>query len=201
MLNFNDVKWAPILEHPGYSVSSTGEIRSEERKVMNTATSQRIIPSKIKKPFISSQGYAYVQLYQNDQKKNRAVHQLVAAAFIPNPDNKPMVNHINGDKLNNNVCNLEWSTCSENNKHAWDTGLHEKHREEQRERMIGTKFHAKSKYHNVAWDAARNKWKAVLKHNGKMILQKRFETEIEAAVFVNDFIRTHGLNRPLNIIE
>lgn len=199
MLNFNDVKWAPIQDYPGYSVSSTGIIRSEEREVMNSATTKRVILSKIKIPFISSVGYAYVQLYRKDKKVNCAVHQLVAKAFITNPDNKPMVNHIDGNKLNNNACNLEWCTCSENHKHAWNTGLQDV--EKHRDRMIGTKFNSESKYHNVAWDASRNKWKAVMKIQGKMVLQKRFDKEIDAAKCVNDFIKARGLNRPLNIVE
>lgn len=56
-------------------------------------------------------------------KKGYAVHRVIATAFIPNPDNKPIVNHIDGNKLNNAVSNLEWVTYGENWRHAWNMGL------------------------------------------------------------------------------
>lgn len=199
MLNFDHVKWASIDSHTGYEVSSTGEVRSIERIVMNSDRTTRIVKSKTK-DFMIRSGYAYVQLYQNNERTVVAVHRLVAETFIANPDNKPMVNHIDGNKLNNNVCNLEWVTCAENHQHAWANGLHEDI-EKRRERMIGTKSKSTSKYHNVTFDASRNNWKASIKSHGKMILQRRFNTEIEAALCINDFIITNGLNRPLNIIK
>lgn len=64
-------------------------------------------------------GYKYVKI----KTKEYLTHRLIATAFIDNPNNKPEVNHIDGNKDNNNVSNLEWVTHSENVKHAWDTGL------------------------------------------------------------------------------
>ena len=75
------------------------------------------------KPFYSKGGYVRVKLNYGDRSKKYMVHRLVAMAFIPNPDNKPEVNHIDGDKHNNNAENLEWVTRSENIRHAFSTGL------------------------------------------------------------------------------
>lgn len=69
--------------------------------------------------FFELGGYKSVQIFN----KNYYIHRLVAQAFIPNPENKPCVNHIDGNKKNNNVNNLEWCTYSENNRHAYQTGL------------------------------------------------------------------------------
>lgn len=68
-------------------------------------------------------GYHYVNLVYKGQKWKTKVSRLVALLFIPNPEGKPVVNHIDGDKGNDNVKNLEWVTISENTKHAFDTGL------------------------------------------------------------------------------
>ena len=68
-------------------------------------------------------GYYRVCLFKTDRRKRMKVHRLVAAAFIPNPDNLPFINHIDGNKLNNNVSNLEWCTAKHNSVHARRTGL------------------------------------------------------------------------------
>lgn len=79
----------------------------------------RLLKGRWIKPFIDSGGYFYTRL----KKQHIAIHRLVASAYIPNSDNKPQVNHKDGNKLNNNVDNLEWVTESENSQHAYDTGL------------------------------------------------------------------------------
>ena len=69
-------------------------------------------------------GYQYVMLVQQDgTHKTYRYHRLVAITFLDNPENKPTINHKNGIKTDNRVCNLEWATISENTKHAFDTGL------------------------------------------------------------------------------
>lgn len=64
-------------------------------------------------------GYFFVCAKENGRRKNLTIHRLVAEAFIPNPENKPEVNHIDGNPHNNHVSNLEWVTSSENRKHAY----------------------------------------------------------------------------------
>lgn len=102
-------KWSPIPD-THYSVSSEGHIRND-----NTG--------KVKANHISKDGYSKVELYQDGMPARKRVHRLVAEAFIPNPDGLPQVNHIDGNKLNNNVENLEWVDNSQNMIHAYKNGL------------------------------------------------------------------------------
>lgn len=76
------------------------------------------------KPALNKDGYACVSLTKDNQAKSFRVHRLVAKEFIPNPDNKPEVNHLNGKKSDNWLTNLEWCTCKENREHALKLGLH-----------------------------------------------------------------------------
>lgn len=71
---------------------------------------------------LSKSGYLFVQLYVHKKPKMVKIHRLVATTFIRNPENKPQVNHKDGDKKNNNYTNLEWSTGSENIQHSFDIG-------------------------------------------------------------------------------
>lgn len=91
-----------------YMVSTDGQIRNY---IKNTIVSQYANPA----------GYRYVELKIQNRKKSikKGVHQLVAIVFIPNPENKPTVNHKDGVKHNNNLSNLEWATYKENNEHAF----------------------------------------------------------------------------------
>ena len=99
----------------GYDVRTNGVVTSYKRYKEGRAL----------KPSLDK-GYPRVLLANKSGKKMFSVHRLVAQAFIPNPENKRTVNHINGIKDDNRVESLEWSTHSENNKHAYDTGLRPK---------------------------------------------------------------------------
>lgn len=103
-----------------YEVSNFGSIRSVDRvdEYLGRKRKGKII-TKSK----DTKGYLRVELHLDGRKKRYKVHRLVAMTFIPNKENKPQVNHIDGDKTNNYVNNLEWSTNGENNKHAYDIGL------------------------------------------------------------------------------
>lgn len=107
--------WRPIKGYDGdYLVSNLGKVKSLKYK-----------NPKILKPRKNSSGYYAVVLCKNSIKKTLYVHRLVENAFIPNPENKPEVNHLNGDKSNNQVTNLDWVTHKQNVQHGWQTGLME----------------------------------------------------------------------------
>ena len=106
-----------------YQVSNHGNVRSLDIVIKEKTGKTQTLKGLILKPRINRGGYYYIGLRKNGSKATFAIHQLVAQAFIPNPKNKRTVNHIDGDKLNNNVTNLEWATYSENLEHAYKTGL------------------------------------------------------------------------------
>lgn len=204
MLNFNNVIWKPIQGYENlYEVSNTGLIKSLERLVPNTHCSVRLVKEKLLKGRpTKTVDYLYVLLYKNNMGTRFSIHRLVAQTFLLNPLNKAQVNHKDGNKINNHESNLEWVTVSENHQHAWDTGLCDCNRQKSYERMLGTKHTTTSNYHNVSRDNTRNKWIGFIKHNGKIHFNKRFDNEIDAAMYVNTLIDKMGLtDRPKNIIK
>lgn len=107
-------QWKPIEGYPDYRISNFGRVISLKRDI-----------PRLLKPSTDRYGYLKVTLTENSKHDpNCKIHRLVAAAFIQNPENKPDLNHKDGNKANNHVSNLEWCTRSENTKHAIRTGLH-----------------------------------------------------------------------------
>jgi hypothetical protein len=115
--------WKDIKGYEGYyQISNLGRVKSLAKTIFCKNNRNKKVAEIILKPSISANGYPGVTLCTGKYKRF-SVHRLVAISFIPNPENKPTVNHINGVKYDNRVENLEWATYIENNRHAFDTGL------------------------------------------------------------------------------
>lgn len=125
---FGDTReeWRPIQGYEGlYEVSNLGRIRRLEM-VVNGAKGWRTYPGGIRRSVALDTGYLAVNLSALGKCRQHLIHVLVARAFIPNPDQKPHINHLDGNKANNLMTNLEWCTRSENMRHARNTGLYRK---------------------------------------------------------------------------
>lgn len=112
-----------------YRITSTGQVFTQTKRKIPLVGKGMVFTGEFKfilEPeremtyTLNNRGYLTVVI----RNKTHMLHRLVAKAFIANVDNKPFVNHKDGNKLNNHVDNLEWCTTAENNKHARDTGLH-----------------------------------------------------------------------------
>lgn len=104
-------------------VTDNGEVYSLDHTSIRKNGRADNRKGKCLKPKIDRYGYKVVTLTNKENRKSIPVHRLVALAYLPNPDGKKEINHIDGNKLNNNVENLEWSTAKENQLHKWKTGL------------------------------------------------------------------------------
>lgn len=113
------IEWKTIKEFENYEVSSNGDIK----RICSYDKNKHLRKEKILKPRINKCGYLYVILTNNEIRKTLTVHRLIAKAFIPNPENKPQVNHINGIKTDNRIENLEWVTNQENVLKRYEIGI------------------------------------------------------------------------------
>lgn len=117
-------RWKDVVGYEGiYKVSNIGRVKSLNRTVQTKTGNKYRVKGKILKVYLDKYGYSIVSLRKNGKSNHCRVHRLMCIAFKPNPLNKPWVNHKDGSKSNNVLNNLEWSTPSENAKHAYDKGL------------------------------------------------------------------------------
>ena len=127
-----DAVWKPVVGYEGwYEVSSKGDVRSVDHVVRYIKHYRNIdveathhFKSKLLTQSLKGTGYRSVILSKNGVTATKLVHRLVAEAFIPNPDNKSQVNHIDGVRFHNDVNNLEWVTGSENQRKSIESGTH-----------------------------------------------------------------------------
>jgi len=122
-MNKNTQNFVPVKGYPNYSISDYGMLKTEDRWVENR---HNIVKGKIKAKWICTRGYVHYGLCIDGKQKRIMAHRLVAVAFIPNPNNYPEVNHINGIKDDNYKGNLEWCTHRMNTDHAMKMGLNPK---------------------------------------------------------------------------
>ena len=122
--------WKKIERNDNYSINKQGQVRNDKT-------------SHIKKPTLNKRnGYLVIDLYKNNQGEKVPIHRLVAEAFIPNPENKLTVDHIDGDRQDNSIENLRWATYGEQNSRFGTVGVRSEaiivnHYEEKRKKRGG----------------------------------------------------------------
>ena len=119
--------WKSVADFPNYEISNRGRVRSLPREYRSGRNHSIVKKTNggILKTRVTKYGYVAVSLRKEGERRgyHKSVHRLVAIAFVPNPESKDQVNHIDGVKTNNMASNLEWCTRSENQKHAYQMKL------------------------------------------------------------------------------
>lgn len=182
MLN-NEI-WKKIENLP-YEISNLGSVRRDSKSKYNQKSKSCV------QPYINNKGYLCVNLYKNSKVHKFQVHRLIAIYFIPNPSNLPCVNHIDGNKLNNSISNLEWCTHQQNMQHAWDTGL-------SNHRYVNCSVkrkNASSKFKGVSWSEQRKRWCVYITVHKKRYGIGRYKSEIDAAKAYDDYVIKHDLQK------
>lgn len=132
--------WKTIKGYENYEISNHGRVRSKQWERKHYCGGTCIIPEKIMKPTICERGYERIGLVRNGKQRSVFIHKLVAKAFIPNPLQKPFINHIDCNGLNNFVDNLEWCTQSENVQYAYNIGRCEHALDKKRKPVVAIKI-------------------------------------------------------------
>lgn len=156
---------SPICKD-NYFVSNLGRVKNKNGNII--------------KPYLAKNGYYFVSLYQNNKQKTIGIHRLVALSFIPNPSIKPMVNHIDGCKTNNDISNLEWCTAKENCHHAWKSGLMENSRQKAAIRMsdIGKRYKDQNGKRLIEFSKLTSKKIAIYSLDGEKIAEYKSIREL-----------------------
>ncbi|MGN0348238.1 MAG: HNH endonuclease [Roseburia sp.] len=132
--------WKQVLGYENvYEINENGDLRR--------CGSTHLINRQMRRD-----GYQQYSLSVNGKRKSKKIHRLVAETFIENPNNYNVVNHIDGNKLNNNYKNLEWCTSSKNNFHAWENGLNHS-----TEKQIESAKISIRKAQSVAWEKRKKR--------------------------------------------
>ena len=176
-------EWKDIVDFEGlYQVSNLGNVRRHPDKQSKNKYRTPMVLAR--KTSLNRLGYPYATLSQNGVTCKKTVHQLVAAAFIPNFSYGNVVNHKDGNKQNNSIDNLEACSAQDNNLHAHKMGL--------------TPKPGNSRFHNVRIRKSSYKNKvytyfaAKVKDNYTVIFNKQFVSEIDAAAAVDAFLDSIG---------
>jgi hypothetical protein len=155
--------WKDILGYEGvYEISSLGRLKSLSRVIETRKGVFANIKEKIKIPILTKEGYFRYKLSNKNKEFFFFAHRLVAFAFIENINNKPQINHIDGNKINNKISNLEWVSGRENSCHKFK------------------KNNCSSRYVGVCFNKNKNKWESSIFILGKSIYLGRYKTEEEA---------------------
>lgn len=172
--------WKDIKGFEGiYQISNFGNVRSLDRRVVNHKNgATRIVPGMILSPWDNGNGYLVVSLNDKRKRKNFYVHRIVAEHFIDNPENKPCVNHLDYNKYNNCVSNLEWCTQIENVSHSIDNMR--RHRKQCKPTNTGEKYISKS--------TKRQKYDVYRVAIKKLGIDRQFKTLEEAISYRNGVI-------------
>lgn len=144
-------EWIDIESLKGsYQINRSGIIKSLARNVIRkNGVPNRVLEKVLKPRKVHSSGYVILNLNHFGKSVSCRLHRLLAETFIPNPQNLPDVNHIDGNKSNNDISNLEWVSTRENSTHAF---------------LMRKKT---SQYSGVSWSSAKSKWCSHIKVNGK----------------------------------
>lgn len=184
IVNLDGEIWKDVIGYEGmYCISNKGRIKSLP-VILKAKGGEYLRPEKLKSKSTHHSGYFVTSLTKYGIGKSIEVHRLIAMAFIPNPENKEEVNHINYNRSDNALENLEWVTIRENISHG------------------RTKIKTHSKYTGVSFNIRSGKWMAYCAVNSKLIhLGATYKTEEEAAVKYNNKLDEIGIkNKYRNVI-